>query len=52
MNEKREIKVIKAKDVPDNRAVLQSAWERAVSVAVELARLLHIKTCERCGRKV
>jgi hypothetical protein len=52
MSDKRDIKVIKKKDLPDERSMLYSAWERAVSVAAELGRLLHIKTCDKCGKRV
>ncbi len=51
----RPIKITKAKDVPkkeDNCSRLYAAYCNAVSVMLELARVLGIKTCSKCGRKV
>ncbi len=56
LEQQRKIKILKKETVDraaeESRSKLYSAYCRALSVALELAHLLGVKSCDKCGRKV
>ncbi len=57
MPEQQKVKILKKREqiereAEESKSRLYSAYCRALSVALELAHLLGVKSCDKCGRKV